>query len=80
VAVDATESAKSLDRMSEVIIQLREAGATRDTTIIAIGGGIIQDIATFCASIFMRGIPWYYVPTTLLAWWIRVLVANHQLT
>lgn len=66
VAVEATESAKSLDRMSQIIIQLREAGANRDSTLVAVGGGVIQDIATFCASIFMRGIPWLYAPTTLL--------------
>lgn len=66
VAVDATEGAKSLDRMSEIIVGLREAGATRDSTLIAIGGGVIQDVVTFCASIFMRGVPWLYVPTTLL--------------
>lgn len=66
IAVEATESAKSLDRISEVIVRLREAGAARDSLLIAIGGGVIQDIATFCASIFMRGVPWIYAPTTLL--------------
>ncbi|MBI3432359.1 MAG: 3-dehydroquinate synthase [Hydrogenophilales bacterium] len=66
IAVDATEYAKSLDRMSEVIIRLRESGATRNTNLVAIGGGVIQDVATFCASIYMRGISWKYLPTTLL--------------
>jgi 3-dehydroquinate synthase len=66
IAVEATEGAKSLDRISEVIVSLREAGAARDSLLIAIGGGVIQDIATFCASIFMRGVPWIYAPTTLL--------------
>lgn len=66
IAVEATEYAKSLDRMSEVIIRLRESGATRNTNLVAVGGGVIQDIATFCASIYMRGISWKYLPTTLL--------------
>lgn len=66
IAVDATEQAKSLDQMSDIIIKLREAGATRKTLLVAVGGGVIQDVATFCASIYMRGIPWVYLPTTLL--------------
>lgn len=66
IAIDATEYAKSLDRMSEVIIRLRDSGATRSTNLIAVGGGVIQDVATFCASIYMRGISWKYLPTTLL--------------
>lgn len=39
---------------------------TRNTKLIAIGGGIVQDVATFCASVFMRGLSWSYFPTTLL--------------
>jgi 3-dehydroquinate synthase len=39
----------------------------RQSTVVAIGGGIIQDIATFTAHIFYRGIKWIHVPTTLLA-------------
>ncbi|MHB1054059.1 MAG: 3-dehydroquinate synthase [Thiobacillus sp.] len=66
IPIDATEYAKSLDRMSEVIIRLRDSGATRGTNLVAVGGGVIQDVATFCASIYMRGISWKYLPTTLL--------------
>lgn len=66
ISIEATEKAKSLDQMSDVIIRLREVGATRKTVLIAVGGGVIQDIATFCASIYMRGIPWLYLPSTLL--------------
>lgn len=66
ISVEATEARKSLDRMSDIIICLREAGVTRETILVAVGGGVIQDIATFCASIYMRGIPWMYWPTTLL--------------
>jgi 3-dehydroquinate synthase len=49
-----------------VVEQLRILGANRTSHLIAIGGGIIQDIATFTSSIFMRGISWTYYPTTLL--------------
>lgn len=66
IDVEATEEAKSLDRMSEVIVRMREAGVTRQSRLVAVGGGVIQDVATFCSSIYMRGIAWQYAPTTLL--------------
>lgn len=67
VWVDATEENKSLEQMSDIIIQFRGLGANRGTHIVAIGGGIVQDIATFCASIYMRGLDWTYVPSTMLS-------------
>lgn len=66
IAVEATEAAKSLDRMGDIITAMRQAGANRNTEVLAIGGGVIQDIATFVASVYMRGLRWYYLPTTLL--------------
>lgn len=67
IVIVADEPAKSLDRMTDVIVGLRERRATRATTLIAVGGGIVQDIAAFTASIYMRGIDWIYVPTSLLS-------------
>lgn len=67
VKVTASEEAKSLERMAEVIANLRRLGAHRRTHLVAIGGGVVQDIATFSASLYMRGISWTYMPTTLLA-------------
>lgn len=67
ISVHADEETKSLDRMSEVIVKLRELGANRSTHLVAIGGGVVQDIATFTASLYMRGISWSYMPTTLLS-------------
>ena len=66
IGVDAFEESKSLDQMSAVILALRKFGANRETIIIAVGGGVIQDIATFVASVYMRGLSWSYFPTTLL--------------
>lgn len=66
IPIEALESNKSLEASPGVIAALRKLNANRDTHIIAIGGGIIQDIATFAASIYMRGVPWTYLPTTLL--------------
>ncbi|MDH7639927.1 3-dehydroquinate synthase [Sphingomonas oryzagri] len=67
ILIDANEEAKSLDRVSDLIVALRERGATRGTRLVAIGGGVVQDAAAFVASIYMRGIDWVYVPTTLLS-------------
>jgi 3-dehydroquinate synthase len=65
--VEATERAKSLDRAPFLIEGLRAAGANRATPLVAIGGGVIQDISAFVASIYMRGLTWTYIPTTVLA-------------
>lgn len=64
--IAAHESFKNLDQMAGVVARLRDLGANRKTRLLAVGGGVIQDIATFVASIYMRGIPWDYMPTTLL--------------
>lgn len=66
ITVDAIETQKSLDAMPALILKLRALGANRSSCLVAIGGGVIQDIATFLASIYMRGISWLYMPTTLL--------------
>ncbi len=66
IGIEATEANKSLERMPAYIDALRSAGAKRNTHIVAVGGGIIQDIATFVASVYMRGLPWTYLPTTVL--------------
>ena len=67
IAIAADEGAKSLDRMTDLIVALRDRGAVRGTTVVAIGGGVVQDAAAFAASVYMRGVKWVYVPTTLLA-------------
>jgi len=66
IPVVATEKSKSLDELSPIIERMRQNGANRSSRIIAIGGGVIQDIATIVASLYMRGIAWEYLPTTLL--------------
>ncbi|CAM8359083.1 3-dehydroquinate synthase [Candidatus Methylopumilus planktonicus] len=66
IAIPALESSKTLETASYVIEQLRLKGAHRESHLIAIGGGIIQDVVTLVASLYMRGISWSYYPTTLL--------------
>ncbi len=65
--VEATEHEKSLDRAPVYIEQMRAAGANRATLLVSLGGGILQDISAFIASVYMRGLPWVYIPTTVLA-------------
>ena len=64
--VEATEQAKALPATLEVFVALKQAGFGRGSQLLAIGGGVVQDIATFVASLYMRGIAWSYVPTTFL--------------
>jgi 3-dehydroquinate synthase len=65
--VQATESNKSLDASPGLIEKMRKAGANRQTELVAVGGGIVQDLSAFIASVYMRGLKWSYVPTTVLA-------------
>lgn len=65
--VDATEDAKSLERMPTYVAHLLSKGVRRGQTLTAVGGGIVQDIACFLAATLLRGLDWRFVPTTLLA-------------
>jgi 3-dehydroquinate synthase len=67
VVIEATEENKSIERIIPVIEQLVENKVRRDHCLIAIGGGVIQDITCFIASTLLRGVLWKFVPTTLLA-------------
>lgn len=64
--IKATEQAKALENTVPLFAALKDAGLGRSSRITAIGGGVVQDIATFVSSLFMRGIKWSYVPTTFL--------------
>ena len=61
------EAFKTVDTASSVIDKLVKAGANRDTTVIALGGGVVGDIAGFAAACYLRGVAFIQVPTTLLA-------------
>jgi 3-dehydroquinate synthase len=67
IFIPALETNKSLDASPAHIEQLRKDGANRQTHLVAVGGGIIQDLSAFIASVYMRGLAWSYVPTTILA-------------
>jgi 3-dehydroquinate synthase len=61
------EHTKRWDSVSRIIDALVEHGADRRSVVVALGGGVVGDLAGFAASIFMRGIRVVQVPTTLLA-------------
>ncbi len=61
------ESYKSLETASSIIDKLIDRGAGRDTTVVALGGGVVGDVAGFAAASYMRGVAFVQVPTTLLA-------------
>lgn len=67
IQIPVGENHKRLQTVEHICEQLIKLGANRHSSIIALGGGVVGDIAGFVASIFMRGIPVYHVPTTLLA-------------
>jgi 3-dehydroquinate synthase len=61
------EAAKSMARLGELLDRLFDVGIDRATTIVALGGGVIGDLAGFAAAVALRGIDCVQVPTTLLA-------------
>ena len=67
LTVAAGENSKSLGQVGAVCEQLAAAGLDRSSFVVALGGGMIGDLAGFAAAIYHRGIPHIQVPTTLLA-------------
>ncbi len=67
IQLEATEENKSLEKFTGYIDSLVALKVKRGQTLVAIGGGIIQDITCFIAATMMRGLPWIFYPTTLLA-------------
>ena len=67
IVVPAGEGSKSLEVIGEVWEAMAALGLTRDCAVVALGGGVVGDLAGFAASTYMRGIPVVQVPTTLLA-------------
>lgn len=61
------ESYKSWDTLNRILDALIEQRCERNTALIALGGGVIGDLAGFAAAIYLRGVPYIQVPTTLLA-------------
>ncbi len=67
IQIKAGEEFKRLDTCQTVWKHLMDHGADRKSVLINLGGGVIGDLGGFCASTYMRGIPFIQIPTTLLA-------------
>ena len=67
LAVRASEQNKTLDYCQTVIKRLIRKNIRKNFTLVAFGGGVVQDITAFISSILFRGICWEFYPTTLLA-------------
>ena len=61
------ESSKTLSELEKLASTMMRHGADRRSVLLALGGGVVGDVAGFLASVFMRGIPVVQIPTTLLA-------------
>ncbi len=67
LGIDASEPQKSYEGLMPIIKLLIENGFKKNNRLIAIGGGITQDVTAFIASILYRGVDWFFFPTSLLA-------------
>jgi 3-dehydroquinate synthase len=67
VILEDGEQFKNADSLNQIYTALLKNQFNRDSTIIALGGGVVGDIAGFAAASFMRGIPFIQIPTTLLS-------------
>lgn len=66
IQIPAGESFKVQYIVDQIIDQLISFGADRQTTIIGVGGGVVTDITGYVASVYMRGVPFGFVPTSIL--------------
>lgn len=67
IIIEATEFNKTVEYALGLCDSVMHTNARKNMTIISIGGGIVQDVTGFLASILYRGVNWIYIPTTLLA-------------
>ncbi|HET6571112.1 MAG TPA: 3-dehydroquinate synthase family protein, partial [Solirubrobacterales bacterium] len=67
VEVEPGEGAKTMAEAERVLSALAKAGMTREDHLVALGGGVVGDLAGFCAHTYQRGVPVVQAPTTLVA-------------
>lgn len=67
IPFEAVEVNKNIDGVLALCDRVMEAAAKKNMTIVSFGGGIVQDVTGFLASVLYRGVDWVFVPTTLLA-------------
>jgi shikimate kinase / 3-dehydroquinate synthase len=67
IEVEPGEGAKTMTEAERVLRELAGAGMTREDHLVAVGGGVVGDLAGFCAHTYQRGVPFVGVPTSLVA-------------
>ncbi len=67
ILIEAKEENKTVDFCQALIRKLIKRNIRKNSILVAVGGGVVQDICSFTASILYRGIDWKFFPTTLLA-------------
>lgn len=67
ITVPAGEASKSMEQAESILDQMAAAGLDRKSMLVALGGGVIGDLAGFVAAIYQRGIPFVQIPTTVLS-------------
>ena len=67
IILNGNEDAKSIDEVRKIYSQLISFGCDRNTTFIALGGGVVGDVTGFIAATYMRGVDYIQIPTSLLA-------------
>lgn len=65
--IPAGETSKTMEMAQRLLEKAYDSGLLRDSSVIALGGGVVGDIAGFVAATYMRGIDFVQIPTTLLA-------------
>lgn len=67
VVIPQGEDSKCFEQLQVLLSAMLEAGFTRHDAVVAVGGGVVGDLSGFAASVYMRGIDFYNIPTTLLS-------------
>ncbi len=67
IVIEPGEGSKTMAEAERVLRELARAGMTREDHLVALGGGVVGDLAGFCAHTYQRGVPVVHVPTTLVA-------------
>lgn len=67
ITVPAGEASKSMEQVTEICREMLRSGLDRKSVLVALGGGVIGDLAGFAAAIFQRGIPCVQIPTTIVS-------------
>ena len=67
VVIPEGEASKNFDSLQTLLAAMLDAGFTRKDAVVAVGGGVVGDLSGFAASMYMRGIDFYNIPTTLLS-------------